>query len=258
MWLVMARRSRGLYTTNSLVPKWLSLAVVGFLHVPAAVAEPVIAASVVFVGIENLLRGQMDSRWKLTFAFGLVHGFGFAWALRELGVGARSVGVTAPLGWFNAGVEMGQIGVVILLWPIIHHLNAGRPPCARGLRLLDGAMDPTGTLPTWLRGPPTIQMWRALIPRVWSRAGVAVPDASAQATKTQLARSRSTSPMRRSPRTRARRVRLPGIRLAEDQQVAHRAEVRDRARHRLFTASRSSALTRCRQEGVRSFVRSRP
>jgi hydrogenase/urease accessory protein HupE len=102
----------------------LSLAVVGLVDVPSAVVEPLIAASIVFVGLENLVREPMDSRWKLTFAFGLVHGFGFAGALRELGVGAGGTAVAAPLGWFNAGVEVGQIGVVLLLWPLIRHLNA--------------------------------------------------------------------------------------------------------------------------------------
>ena len=100
----------------------LSLAVLGIVQVPAAVVEPLIAASIVFVGLENLLRGQMDSRWKLTFAFGLVHGFGFAGALQELGVGGGT-GIAVPLGLFNAGVEAGQLGVVVLLWPLIRQLN---------------------------------------------------------------------------------------------------------------------------------------
>ena len=102
----------------------LSLAVVGIVQAPARVVEPLVAASIVFVGVENLVRGQMESRWKLTFAFGLVHGFGFAGALQDLGVGAGGAGIAAPLAAFNAGVEVGQIGVAILLWPAIRRMNA--------------------------------------------------------------------------------------------------------------------------------------
>ena len=102
----------------------LALAVLGLVDAPAALIEPLIAASIVFVGVENLLRPQIDSRWKLTFVFGLVHGFGFAGALQELGVGARGIGVATPLGWFNAGVEIGQIGVALLMWPLVRGMNA--------------------------------------------------------------------------------------------------------------------------------------
>jgi hypothetical protein len=128
----------------------LSLAVLGFVAAPAAIVEPLIAASIVFVGIENLVRGpgldaptpapgvaagrrdsacgrvQADpgaSRWKVTFAFGLVHGFGFAGALRDLGIGNGSGAVALPLGCFNLGVEAGQIAVVAALWPVISALD---------------------------------------------------------------------------------------------------------------------------------------
>ena len=104
----------------------LSLAVLGLVAAPPAIVEPLIAASIVFVGIENLVRDPGASRWKLTFAFGLVHGFGFAGALRDLGIGTDGSGVTVPLACFNAGVEAGQIAVVVALWPILRALN-GRP-----------------------------------------------------------------------------------------------------------------------------------
>ena len=104
----------------------LSLAVLGFVAAPPAVVEPLIAASIVFVGIENLVRDPGASRWKLTFAFGLVHGFGFAAALRDLGIGHDGGGIALPLACFNLGVEAGQIAVVVALWPILRALN-GRP-----------------------------------------------------------------------------------------------------------------------------------
>jgi hydrogenase/urease accessory protein HupE len=102
----------------------LSAAVLGLIDVPPAIVEPLIAASVVFVGLENLVRKEIDSRWKLTFAFGLVHGFGFAGALRELGIGAPGTSLAAPLGLFNAGVEIGQVAVAALLWPAIQLLKS--------------------------------------------------------------------------------------------------------------------------------------
>ena len=107
----------------------LALAVLGFVRLPAAIVEPLIAASIVVVGLENLLRSENDSRWKLTFAFGLVHGFGFAGALQELGIGAGGIGIAVPLGAFNAGVEVGQIAVAAAIWPLVARL--GQAPLAR-------------------------------------------------------------------------------------------------------------------------------
>jgi hydrogenase/urease accessory protein HupE len=101
----------------------LSMAVLGVAAVPPALVEPLIAASIVFVGIENLSREQVESRWKLTFLFGLVHGFGFAGALRDLGVGTQPGGVAWPLASFNIGVEAGQIAVVLAVWPLLRALH---------------------------------------------------------------------------------------------------------------------------------------
>jgi hydrogenase/urease accessory protein HupE len=107
----------------------LALAVLGFVRLPAAIVEPLIATSIIVVGLENLLRSENDSRWKLTFAFGLVHGFGFAGALQELGIGAGGIGIAVPLGAFNAGVEVGQIVVATAIWPFVTRLS--QAPLAR-------------------------------------------------------------------------------------------------------------------------------
>ena len=107
----------------------LALAVLGFVRLPAAIVEPLIALSIIVVGLENLLRSENDSRWKLTFAFGLVHGFGFAGALQELGIGAGGIGIAVPLGAFNAGVEVGQIAVAAAIWPFVARLD--QAPLAR-------------------------------------------------------------------------------------------------------------------------------
>jgi hypothetical protein len=82
--------------------------------------EPLIAATIVYVGCENLLRRQGAShRALLTFAFGLVHGFGFAGALREMGVGSNGGAVAMPLLAFNSGVEIGQLMVAAAILPIL-------------------------------------------------------------------------------------------------------------------------------------------
>ena len=85
---------------------------------------PPIAASIVYVGLENLVRREAPKgRWLLTFAFGLVHGLGFAGVLREMGVAANSAAVVVPLVSFNLGVELGQVAVCVLVLPLIWRLR---------------------------------------------------------------------------------------------------------------------------------------
>jgi hydrogenase/urease accessory protein HupE len=100
----------------------LALATLQVIVIPASVVEPLIAASIIYVGLENIFRRKIERRWLLTFAFGLVHGFGFASALRELGVGA-GVKAVGPLLSFNLGVEIGQIAVAALALPLIWKLR---------------------------------------------------------------------------------------------------------------------------------------
>jgi hydrogenase/urease accessory protein HupE len=98
----------------------LALATLGWVEIPSRVIEPFIAATIVYVGIENLFRGQaLNHRVWLTFGFGLVHGFGFASALREMGVGSNGSAVALPLVAFNSGVEIGQMLIASLILPII-------------------------------------------------------------------------------------------------------------------------------------------
>ena len=92
----------------------LSLAALGMVMPPARAIEPAIALSIVYVGADNLLvRGGRDTRAWVAFAFGLIHGFGFANVLRDMGLPGRGLGWTL-LG-FNVGVELGQIAVVGLV-----------------------------------------------------------------------------------------------------------------------------------------------
>lgn len=101
----------------------LGVATFDLIHVPVRWVEPLIAATIVYVGVENILRkGNPPGRWVLTFVFGLIHGFGFASVLRELGVGAHG-GVAMPLFSFNLGVELGQMIVAAIALPVIWQLR---------------------------------------------------------------------------------------------------------------------------------------
>jgi hydrogenase/urease accessory protein HupE len=103
----------------------LALATLNIVHLPSRFVEPAIAASIVFVGVENLIRRGEEprGRWALTFAFGLIHGFGFASVLRDLGVGVGAQGVAMPLCTFNLGVEVGQVAVAAVVLPIVWQLR---------------------------------------------------------------------------------------------------------------------------------------
>jgi hypothetical protein len=95
----------------------LALAVLGVVSPPASIVEPAIALSIAYVGVENVIIGQPSGRWRLTFLFGLVHGFGFAGALRELDLPRAQI--PAALFAFNLGVEIGQLAVVAAILPVI-------------------------------------------------------------------------------------------------------------------------------------------
>jgi len=98
----------------------LTAATLDLVHLPSSIVEPVIAVSIVYIGIENFFRRPRTNRVFLTFAFGLVHGFGFSSALRELGIGGN-----APLALFsfNAGVEFGQAVIAAVALPVLYKLR---------------------------------------------------------------------------------------------------------------------------------------
>ena len=103
----------------------LAVATLDWVNLPARYTEPLIAASIVYVGMENLWRrgAEPRGRWAVTFAFGLIHGFGFASVLRDLGVGQGGSGLLLPLFSFNLGVELGQIAVAAVALPLIWRLR---------------------------------------------------------------------------------------------------------------------------------------
>ena len=96
----------------------LALVAVGGVHAPPTIVEPLIAASIAWVGVEGLL-GRRAGRGWIVFAFGLVHGFGFAGALTELGFGSSAADVALALLSFNGGVELGQLAAASLMLPIV-------------------------------------------------------------------------------------------------------------------------------------------
>jgi hypothetical protein len=96
----------------------LSLAVLGLVHAPAAVVEPLIAVSVIWVAVENMLgAGRLWRRFAVAFVFGLVHGLGFADALSPLALTGWPL--VRALAGFNLGVELGQMIAISLLLPIM-------------------------------------------------------------------------------------------------------------------------------------------
>lgn len=104
----------------------LMLVVVGDVHAPPSIVEPLIAASVAWIGVENLLSEQRvapkpaaRARWLMVFGFGLIHGFGFAGALMDLGFGSSPAEVALSLLSFNAGVEAGQLATAAALLPVV-------------------------------------------------------------------------------------------------------------------------------------------
>ena len=112
----------------------LAFATLNLVWVSSRVVEPAIAASIVYVGVENFVRAEgPKGRWFITFLFGLIHGFGFATVLRDLGVATSTTGVTVPLVAFNLGVEFGQIVIAGIMLPIIWRLRKWEPFRRRGV-----------------------------------------------------------------------------------------------------------------------------
>ena len=96
----------------------LALSMKGIIVAPGAVVEPIIALSILFVAVENILLSELKP-WRIliVFLFGLIHGMGFASALNEIGL-PRNKFYTSILS-FNGGVELGQIAVIIAVFALV-------------------------------------------------------------------------------------------------------------------------------------------
>jgi hypothetical protein len=113
----------------------LALAVTDTVRLPSQPVEIAIAASIAIAALINLLPRLAPLRLPVAFAFGLVHGFGFANVLAELDPGGT--GLLALLAGFNVGVELAQLGIVALVLPFIY--------MARGTRWYAGSVMPLGS-----------------------------------------------------------------------------------------------------------------
>jgi HupE / UreJ protein len=102
----------------------LSLAALGVVSLPSRWVESAIAASIIVAAIQNI-RGVVDSkRWVMAFGFGLIHGFGFASVLADLGLPQNAL-ITALVG-FNVGIEGGQLAIVAVFMPVAFWLRSSK------------------------------------------------------------------------------------------------------------------------------------
>lgn len=96
----------------------LSLAVLGFVQLPSRFVESAIAVTVLLGALNNLWPVVRERRWIVAFVFGLIHGFGFASVLSDLGL--REFNLALALVGFNSGVEVGQIAIVLFVLPVAY------------------------------------------------------------------------------------------------------------------------------------------
>jgi len=102
----------------------LSLGGLGILDLPSRPVETLIALSIIAAALHNLRPVFHNKEWLIAFGFGLFHGLGFAGLLADLGLG-RSHRVSSLLG-FNVGVELGQLVIIALVFPILFVLRRTR------------------------------------------------------------------------------------------------------------------------------------
>jgi hypothetical protein len=104
----------------------LALSVYGVVSLPPTVVEPLIAASIVYVAVENIVTPRLHA-WRpiVVFGFGLLHGMGFAGVLEEVGLPRTEF--LAGLLSFNLGVELGQLAVIALAYGAVGHWFKAKP-----------------------------------------------------------------------------------------------------------------------------------
>jgi hydrogenase/urease accessory protein HupE len=105
----------------------LGLSMYGLITPALSVVEPLIAASILFLALENIWSGKKWHAWRLVmvFVFGMVHGMGFAGALSELGLPQYAF-ATALIA-FNIGVEIGQLCIILVMHFLVARLFSARP-----------------------------------------------------------------------------------------------------------------------------------
>jgi hydrogenase/urease accessory protein HupE len=120
----------------------LAVAATGIWIPSPALVEPAIALSIAYVGLENCVAPDTRRRWRLTFLFGLIHGFGFAGALHEIAISRADLPIA--LVTFNLGVEAGQLAVLALVLPATTWLARRTWFATGGLQLTSIAISAAG------------------------------------------------------------------------------------------------------------------
>ena len=116
----------------------LAIATLGIFTPSPRFVEPAIALSIAYVGIENFFVKDASKRWRITFPFGLIHGFGFAAALQQINLPRAEVPVA--LVTFNLGVEAGQLFAMSIILPMVILIRQKDWFDPRGVRVLSGAV----------------------------------------------------------------------------------------------------------------------
>ncbi|MBY6161319.1 HupE/UreJ family protein [Mameliella alba] len=112
----------------------LALGALGYVNIPGSIVEPIIAASIVYVAVENIVSDGLH-KWRpvVIFVFGLLHGLGFASVLGEFGLPAGQF-IPALIG-FNVGVELGQLTVIAIAFLLVYlaqRVDSGRTDLRTG------------------------------------------------------------------------------------------------------------------------------
>ena len=116
----------------------LAIAVLGIFSPSPRFVEPAIALSIAYVGIENFFVKDGSKRWRITFPFGLIHGFGFAGALQEAKLPSSQL--PTALVSFNLGVESGQLFALGLVLPMVVLIRQKEWFEPKGVRVLSAAV----------------------------------------------------------------------------------------------------------------------
>ena len=96
-------------------------AFIGLVSLPAGIVEPLIALTVAYVAFENLFVSNLRRRWIVTFFFGLIHGFGFVGALKQITVSKTEL-ITSLVS-FNVGIEAGQLLIIAAIYPLFRYVG---------------------------------------------------------------------------------------------------------------------------------------
>ncbi|MBI1776908.1 MAG: HupE/UreJ family protein [Proteobacteria bacterium] len=99
----------------------LALATLGILEISPSIVEPLIAVTIVIAAAENFRSRAIDRKWLYALVLGLIHGFGFAGALKEVGLPGSAIPLS--LATFNIGVEFGQLAIVAVAMPVLAALD---------------------------------------------------------------------------------------------------------------------------------------